>query len=285
MSEVLNHIPTFMNLRAELTRRPRVERSAKAPAAKRNTNGVTENNDGVSIEVIKQPELYEELRLDELWYQSWRSLGTRDDGQATFEMLLSLHNEPTRRVHTAQHLLDCFAMLKRWHKETQFFHQLAMGIWFHDALYDAQRHDNEARSARLASERLSAAKVMPDNVQRIRDLIISTRPGEQLQSREARLLHDIDRAVFGADAETYNRYERHLRYEQLHIGDFIYRRKRIEQLQALLGKSQLYLTDSAQTELQTAATANLKRWLDLWQASDLAVAPEVRVESVPGHVI
>ncbi len=285
MSEVLNHIPTFMNLTAEFTRRPGVVRSAKIPAAKRSTNAVTERNDGGLIEVIKQPELYEELRLDEFWYQSWRALGTCDDGQATFEMLLSLHNEPARRVHTAQHLLDCFAKLKRWHKETQFFQQLAMGIWFHDALNDAQRHDNEARSARLASERLSAAKVSPDNVQRIRDLIISTRPGEQLQSREARLLHDIDRAVFGADAETYNRYERHLRYENIHIGDFIYRRKRIEQLQALLGKSQLYLTDSAQIELQAAATANLKRWLDLWQASDLVVAPEVKVESIPGHVI
>ncbi len=282
MSEVLTHIPTFMNLKAALPRKPKIQRSGVT--AEKASNWEV----GPAIEVIeaiKQPELYERLRLDELWYDSWRALGAHDDGQATFELLLSAHNDSARRVHTAQHLLDCFSTLKRWHKETQFFHQVAMAIWFHDALFDPQRHDNEARSARLANDRLSAAAVAPEVVQRIRELIISTRPGEQLHNREARLLHDIDRAVFGSSTEHYNRYERNLRYENMHIGDFIYRRKRIEQLQLLLSKSQLYLTDSAQAELQVPAVANLKRWLDAWQARELAVAPEVQVEAVPGHVV
>ncbi len=274
-----------MNLKAAVARKPRVERDRAGPASKSLHEAGDQAAAGELIEVIKAPELWEEIRLDELWYQSWQSLGTNDDGQATLELLLSLHNDPARRVHTSQHLLDCFAKLKRWHRETQCFHQVAMAIWFHDAIFDPQRHDNEARSARLASDRLLAAKVAPDTAQRIRELIISSRPGEQLQTREARLLHDIDRAVLGTSEELYNRYERNLRYENLHIGDFIYRRKRIEQLQALLTKTQLYLTESAQSELHTPAVFNIKRWLDQWQASDFAVAAEIEYKTTPGHVV
>ena len=274
-----------MNLKAVAVRKPTVERNRVSLISKSLHEASGEAAPGELIEVIKAPELWEDIRLDQLWYQSWQSLGTNDDGQATFELLLSLHNDPARRVHTAQHLLDCFAKLKHWHRETQSFHQVAMAIWFHDALFDPQRHDNEARSARLASERLLASKVAPDTAQGIRELIISTRPGEQLQTCEARLLHDIDRAVLGTSEELYNRYERNLRYENSHVGDFIYRRKRIEQLQALLTKTQLYLTESAQGELQTQAIFNIKRWLDQWQTSDLAVAAEIEYKTTPGHVV
>ncbi len=285
MPEVLTQIPTFMNLKAMVVRKPRADRIGSMRSVKSTSDAAIGPAANDVIEIIKPPERWEEIRLDELWYQSWRSLGTHDDGQATLELLLSMHNDPARRVHAAQHLLDCFAKLKRWHQETQHFHQVALAIWFHDALFDPQRHDNEARSARLASDRLSAAKVAPETVQRVRELIISSRPGEQLNTREARLLHDIDRAVFGASSESYNRYERNLRHENSHIGDFIYRRKRIEQLQALLTRSQLYLTDSAQTDLQVPAAANLKRWLEIWQQPDFAVEVEAQVMSIPGHVV
>lgn len=224
-------------------------------------------------------------RIDELWYRSWRALGARDDGQGALEQLLAAYHDPARRAHGIDHVLNCFASLKQWQKHTRNFHELAIAIWYHDALHDPQRHDNEARSARLAAEHLSAAGIHPETVRRIRELVVSTRPGESLPNDDARLLHDIDRVVLASPSEAFDRYERNVRYENGHIGDFIYRRKRIEALQALLSKAQLYATDYAHEEFDVPARANLRRWLQIWQQLAQPVPPVPDTTVITGHTV
>lgn len=224
-------------------------------------------------------------RIDELWYRSWRALGGRDDGQGALEQLLAAYHDPSRHAHGINHVLDCFASLKRWQSHARHFHELAIAIWYHDVLHDPQRHDNEARSARLAAEHLSAAGIHPDTVRRIRELVVSTRPGESLPNDDARLLHDIDRVVLASSSETFDRYERNVRYENSHIGDFIYRRKRIETLQTLLSKAQIYVTDYAHEELDAPARANLRRWLQIWQQLAQPVPPVSDTKAIAGHTI
>lgn len=224
-------------------------------------------------------------RLDELWYQCWRAIGARGDGQASFEQLLAAHHDPARRVHGIEYLLDCFATLKRWRAHAEQFDALSLAVWYHDAYMDPQRHDNEARSARLAAEHLTGSDVPPETVRLIRDLIISTRPGEKVFSADSRLLNDIDRAPLAESPERYDRYERNLRYENSHIGDFIYRRKRIEFLQSTLSKTQLFATDFAHAEFDAAARENLRRWLQIWQQSAKPIPPENEPQSMLSHTI
>lgn len=229
--------------------------------------------------------LEQPIRLDELWYPCWRAVGAKGDGQASFEQLLAAYREPSRRVHGLDFLLECFSTLRQWRAEVEQFDALALAIWYHDALVDPQRHDNEARSARLAAEHLAGSDAPPETIRVIRDLIIATRPGEKAQSADARLLNDIDRAVLGASPERFDRYERNLRYENAHIGDFIYRRKRIEQLQNLLSRSQVFVTDFAHAELDTPARENMRRWLQIWQQSAKPIPDESESLTLPGHTV
>ena len=212
-----------------------------------------------------------QMGLDDYWYEAWTALGANGDGHGMLEQLLVAYREPHRHVRGAEHLLHCLTTLNRWRDETRFFYVVAMGLWYHDACFDPYRHDNEARSARLAINHLSAAGVAPDLAKAVRDLVIATRPGEAAQGPESRLINDIDRAVLGSDEQSFDRYERGLRAEQSGVSDFVYRRRRIEQLQALLGKTRIYGTARAHETLEPQARENLRRWLQNWQEATYAL--------------
>src|SRR5262249_19226167 len=85
-------------------------------------------------------------------------------------------------------------------------------IWFHDAIYDTRRHDNEEKSAALATERL-AALASQARIGRIATMIRAT-AGHVLPelfetdaARDCALFLDIDLAVLGASPESFAEYE------------------------------------------------------------------------------
>lgn len=267
MSDLPPEIPKFLDLGAHAHRsmRPVLQRTEAQTAA--------------------EPAPTEALQLHELWYESWQAVGAKGDGQAALEQLLSAYHDQSRHVHNAQQLLNCFSILNRWRSHTNHFHQVALALWFCDAVLDPQRHDNEARSARVASDHLNSAGVATETIRRIRDLIIATRIGEQLASEDACLIHDIDLAILAASDQEFDRFERNLRYENGHLVDFIYRRKRIEQLQSLLSRPPLFASEIGQAEFHFPAEANLRRWLQIWQQNDCPIADRSPVEAGLIHTV
>ena len=51
-----------------------------------------------------------------------------------YDALLARYSEPRRRYHTLQHLAECFAAF-----------DVELALWFHDAIYNTRRSDNEQR--------------------------------------------------------------------------------------------------------------------------------------------
>jgi predicted metal-dependent HD superfamily phosphohydrolase len=75
---------------------------------------------------------------------------------AVRDELIARYGEPHRRYHTMIHVEDCLTQVRASTDLTADQRDLLeTAIWFHDAIYDATRHDNEAESARLAVERLT----------------------------------------------------------------------------------------------------------------------------------
>ena len=194
-----------------------------------------------------------------LWQTSWQAIeGSQDPGELG-PLLLAAHREPQRVYHSVQHLIDCLNTWEDWAEEASRAHEVAIALWFHDAIYDTNRHDSEARSARWALDSLSAGGVPLDTVRRIRDLVIATRANENPSSDDARLINDIDLAIIGTAPARYDEYEQQLQSEHPQIADFIYRRKRLEILKGLLIRPRIYYTDQARKFLESQARENLTR--------------------------
>lgn len=84
------------------------------------------------------------------WRQTWRELGLHmpDDVLAvSLADLLRRYREPQRHYHTLQHRDECFAALDLLHAEAPHPGEVGLALWFHDAVYDPQATDDEARSA------------------------------------------------------------------------------------------------------------------------------------------
>jgi predicted metal-dependent HD superfamily phosphohydrolase len=71
-------------------------------------------------------------------------------------------------------------------------------LWFHDAVYELRRSDNEEQSARLAEGALSNAGAPREVGARVATLVLATRHTASPESTDEQLLVDIDLSILGA---------------------------------------------------------------------------------------
>jgi predicted metal-dependent HD superfamily phosphohydrolase len=193
------------------------------------------------------------------WSRAWDDLGVRAPGGALFDALLAAYGEPHRAYHTLQHLGECLAWLAQERASAERPGEVALALWFHDAIYDVHRHDNEQRSADWAAEALRDAGAAPEAGQRVHALVMATRHDAQPEGADARLLVDIDLSILGVPPERFAQYERQIRIEYAHVPPAIFEPRRRAILGAFLAREPLYLTPPMRDRLELTARSNLRR--------------------------
>jgi predicted metal-dependent HD superfamily phosphohydrolase len=192
------------------------------------------------------------------WTEAWRALGAAPD-DALLAELLARYGEAQRAYHTLQHLGECLVHLARERDGAERPAEVALALWFHDAIYDVQRHDNEARSADWARQAALRAGLAPEVAERLHALVMATRHDVQPVGADARLLVDIDLAILGATPARFAEYERQIRIEYAHVPPAVFEPRRRQILGGFLARDPLYLTAPMRTRLEAAARANLGR--------------------------
>ena len=191
------------------------------------------------------------------WTGAWRELGIAAP-DALLAELQDRHGEPQRHYHTLQHLGECLALLDAHRAAADRPAEVALALWFHDAIYDVHRHDNEQRSADWARRALLAAGVDRAAAGRIHALVMATRHDAQPEGIDAQLLVDIDLSILGAAPARFAEYERQIRIEYRHVAPEVFEARRREILGRFLARDPLYQTASMRMRLEAAARDNLR---------------------------
>jgi predicted metal-dependent HD superfamily phosphohydrolase len=133
-------------------------------------------------------------------------------------------------------------------------------IWFHDAIYDATRSDNEAESARLAAERLTAEGAPPAFIDEVVRLILLT-AGHSVQAGDAigARLVSIDLSILGAEPDRYDAYAAAVREEYAYVPEPLYRAGRAAILGRFLESEALFADPIWAGRYETQARSNLTR--------------------------
>ncbi|MGY0612221.1 MULTISPECIES: HD domain-containing protein [unclassified Luteimonas] len=193
---------------------------------------------------------------------------------AMLERLHAAYATPPRAYHHFGHVeavlghFDEVAAGPGWARP----HETWLAMLYHDAIYDAGRRDNEARSARLAAQEI--ARWLPDagiDVGHVVDLIELTarhgslRPealGEGPDGDDRRHFLDCDMAILGADAAAFDAYDRAIAEEYSDaVPGVLYRINRRRFLRGLVRCDRIYLSAFFHERLDAAARANLRRRL------------------------
>jgi predicted metal-dependent HD superfamily phosphohydrolase len=149
------------------------------------------------------------------------------------EDLLARWSETHRKHHTVTHLhemLDAIGLLAdagiEFDREA-----VELAAWFHDAIYEIGRDDNEDRSAELARELLASSPVR-DEVAR---LVLVTKMHKVADDDvNAAVLSDADLSVLGSEALRYRAYATAVREEFADVPDDVFKPARAQVLKALL---------------------------------------------------
>ena len=195
------------------------------------------------------------------WTALWTSLGAHGDGLTVFTRLAAAYGDAARAYHTAAHIQDCLVQLDLSRTTARRPEEVEAALWFHDAVYQPDRSDNEDRSAEIARSTLQEAGVSSKEVERVAELILATRHTVIPSDPDAALLCDIDLSILGRSPVVFNRYERQIRREYAWVPDFKYRSTRSEILQRFLQRRSIYQTSLFRSRYEVPARANLMRLL------------------------
>ena len=197
----------------------------------------------------------------QVWRQSWQLLGV-EASVPELTAVLSAWSEPHRHYHDQRHLRECLDRWADWGHLADRPGEVALALWYHDAVYAPKDSDNELRSAVWAVRAMTKAGLDADISQRVHDLIMATCHDAPAPARDAELVVDIDLATLGADPERFEAYDRDVRKEYAWVPFFLYKRKRRVVLQAFLDRPRIYATDVAHAALETNARLNLSSALE-----------------------
>jgi predicted metal-dependent HD superfamily phosphohydrolase len=192
------------------------------------------------------------------WQRAWASLGLGAP-EGLMQQLMVAWAEPQRHYHTPQHLRECLALLDPALGLAQHPGKVELALWFHDAIYDPQGKDNEARSADWAVEALAQAGANREVQQRVRALIMATCHDAEPEGDDAQLLVDIDLAILGADPARFAEYDAQVREEYRWVPEAVYRVKRREVLAGFLARPMIYATERFRDRFEGRARENLER--------------------------
>jgi predicted metal-dependent HD superfamily phosphohydrolase len=181
--------------------------------------------------------------------------------------LVAAYGDPGRHYHTLGHITELLGRLDRHSQDIADRDAMELAIFFHDAVYDPLRADNEAASAALARERLSALGLDARRVARVEDLVLATRhhePAGGAGDTDLDQFVDFDLAILASPRETYGAYARAIRAEYAAVPDERYQAGRRRVLEGFLARH-IYRSAHLRALWEADARANLA-----WEIGTLA---------------
>jgi predicted metal-dependent HD superfamily phosphohydrolase len=193
------------------------------------------------------------------WQTTWQALAPRRPPATLLAQLVARYGEAHRHYHTLAHLDACLRHLAGLQAQAQAPHEVALALWFHDAIYDIGATDNEQRSADWAYTALRDHGGASDVAQRVHALIMVTRHDQAPQSPDQALLLDVDLAILGAPPALFDAYEVQVGREFQAVPTAVFRSNRQRILQGFLDRPRIYHTATMHDTREAQARANLSR--------------------------
>jgi predicted metal-dependent HD superfamily phosphohydrolase len=178
--------------------------------------------------------------------------------------LVSVYMAPDRHYHDLRHIEALLGRAETCAGAITDRDAVEAAIWFHDAIYDTRRGDNEERSAALAMARL-ADTTDEGRIARVAAMIRATAGhampdfADAAAGRDCALFLDMDLAILGSPAAEFDAYEAAVRREYDWVSEPQWQHGRRAVLAQFLARPAIYATARFRASHEAAARRNLAR--------------------------
>lgn len=191
--------------------------------------------------------------------------GARDQSMDQLrDIAKAMYDDPPRAYHDWRHVESCLGELAHAQHLCADVRSVEIALWFHDAIYDPQRNDNEQRSADAAADAMRAVEAGDQQIATVRQLILDTQHHGEPSSNDGRIVADIDLAILGQSPEAFAEYERAIRLEYAHVSGPDFARGRAAVLKRFLDRPSIYWTSHFRDRYEKVARKNLSDAIARW---------------------
>ena len=197
-------------------------------------------------------------------FEAWAALaGDSSTSRTEWAALVAAWGEPHRRYHDLGHLAAVLGIVGELAPAARDPDAVRLAAWYHDAVYDPTRSDNEQVSAERARAGLRGL-VDEARVAEVARLVLLT-AGHDPDDGDANgaVLCDADLAVLAGPPDAYAAYASAVRAEYGHLSDEVFTAGRTAVLEHLLALPALYRLPAVAAEWTPRARANLAAELSL----------------------
>ncbi len=182
------------------------------------------------------------------------------------QVLSKYYRAPDRHYHGMAHIEALLALAHEYRDALSDGQAVDAAIWFHDAVYDSRRSDNEERSALMAHEMLenrADPKRLEIILAMIRATATHTLPAFETAASagDAALFLDMDLSILGAEPADFDAYEAAIRREYDWVDEASWRKGRGDVLRRFADRPRLFLSDAFCERFEAAARRNVERAL------------------------
>lgn len=167
------------------------------------------------------------------------------------------YNSRKRHYHTLIHLENLLLQLNEVKDEIQQWNTILFTLFYHDAVYNPLKSDNEEKSAALAEKRMHQLSVPDTIIEVCKEQILATKSHLISQNSDTNYFTDADLSVLGTGKEEYIRYFKNVRKEYSIFPDFLYNPGRKKTLKHFLEMDRIFKTDYFYGKLESQAQKNL----------------------------
>ena len=194
----------------------------------------------------------------------WTRVGGRGDARCKYQDLKNRYSEPHRRYHDFNHITYCLGAFDKVNYLAIHPDCLELALWYHDAVYDFDRTDNEVASAALALQDLDGSNLTLCQLKLIQNIIEATdhKPLDDTVDFDIRLGVDIDLSILAAPINEFNVYDSKIREEYNWVPEFEFVTNRSRLLLAMLTRPRIFLTGHFIHNYEDQARVNIYRAID-----------------------
>jgi predicted metal-dependent HD superfamily phosphohydrolase len=169
------------------------------------------------------------------------------------------YSNKKRHYHTLSHLENLLSQLTLCKEQISDWNCILFSVFYHDAVYNALKKDNEEKSAELAGKRMGSINVPAQTIEKCKAQILATKSHQSSDDNDTNLFTDADLSALGQDWNSYLEYCQQIRKEYSIYPDLMYNPGRKKVLLHFLAMKRIYKTDFFFNKYEANAKKNLER--------------------------